>query len=96
MTQGITIGDIELEIDGVLSIGYRCPRCDTRNSTIIHAKHLVGMLELDCVNPACGKSNFWMFITLDGNGGYKDINDIPLRPASDATSPLVDMRVTGN
>ena len=96
MTQGISLNDIGLELDGVLMISYQCPRCDTGNSTVIHARHLAGMLELNCVNPACGSNNFWMFVTLDGTGSYKDTNDVPLLPPTAASLPLVDMRVTGN
>lgn len=84
MTQGISLNDISPEIDGVLSISFQCPRCDTANSTVVHAKHLVSMIDLDCVNPACGRNNFWMFVSLDGNGGYKDTNDVPLRPSPTA------------
>ncbi len=80
MTQGInSLNEIGLEFDGVVTMNYLCPRCGGKNRTTIHARHLADMIELYCGNPACGSGNFWLFMTVDVKGGYKDTSDIMMR-----------------
>ena len=96
MTQGISLNDIGLTLYGMVRLKYDCPRCGKVNTRTMDAYDLIFQVDLECDNPACGRGNFWMFVSMDGTGSYKDINDAPLLPPTTATLPVVVTPLPGN